>query len=49
MDDLILLIIIGVVLIVGLLGLALLLWPSRPKDDLPRYTTSSKNGRGYWE
>ncbi|MCL4867464.1 MAG: hypothetical protein KJ063_00715 [Anaerolineae bacterium] len=49
MDEFTLLIIIVALLIVALLGLAVLLWPSRQVDDVPRYTTSSKNGRGYWE
>jgi len=32
-----------------LLALAYFIWPTDEKPDVPRYTTSSKNGRGYWE
>ncbi|MBK9054598.1 MAG: hypothetical protein IPL78_27940 [Chloroflexi bacterium] len=49
MNELTLMIILILLLVLGLLGVAYLIWPSEPRDETPRHTTSSKNGRGYWE
>ncbi len=49
MDELTITIIGAIVLVLGLLVLAYLIWPTNRDEKYSRNTTSSKNGRGYWE
>jgi len=49
MNELTVTIALALLLVIGLLGIAYLIWPSKPVDQMPRHTTSGKNGRGYWE
>lgn len=49
MDELTITVLGGVVLVLGLLVLAYLVWPTNREESYSHNTTSSKNGRGYWE
>lgn len=49
MDEFTITVLGGIVLVLGLLMLAYLIWPTNRDEGQPRNTTSSKNSRGYWE
>ena len=49
MNEFTMLVLGGIALVAVLLLMAYLIWPAEKEELVYRNTTSSKNGRGYWE